>query len=82
MKEETLERLRYFCQWKIKKRTCDKDMNIIYSADTTRSIGMCQEHFEQFCELQELGKDDEAREKIGLKPRKVSYYQATQQKEV
>ena len=31
---------------------------------------MCADHFAKFCELQEKGKEDEARASIKLKPRK------------
>lgn len=30
---------------------------------------LCKEHWEQFCECQDKGKEDQARLKMGLKPR-------------
>jgi len=67
--EDRLEKRRYFCQWRTKKRKCDKEADVIYEVET-KGVGMCQEHFEQFCDVQEKSGDEKAREKIGLNPRK------------
>ncbi len=57
------------CDWRDRKKCRIKSM-VIYSVEARSSKEMCQEHFTEFCKLQDEGKEDIARHKIGLKPRK------------
>jgi len=68
MDDDKIEQMRYFCQWrKTKKKKCLLPADIVYNDNCTYGVGMCQLHFESFCELQEKGKRNKARQKIGLK---------------
>ena len=66
------ERKQDLCQWRKKrsKKRCNKIANVIYSVDTKHGVGICTECFDLFCKMQEDGKDAEAREILGLRPRK------------
>ena len=70
MDEEKVEKMRYFCQWKSRKKKCLQVADIIYEVECKHAVGICQEHFNMFCELQEKNKWNKAREKVGLKPLK------------
>jgi len=81
MASDSTERKRDFCQWPLrKKRRCNRKATIIYEVETRNGIGMCQEHFDKFCEMQENGHDEKARSLIGLPSRKTPYSQKEQEK--
>ena len=65
------------CDWRDRKK-CRIKSTILYSVETKSPKEMCQEHFTEFCEMQDKGEEDVARQRIGLKPRKKYKYTANE----
>ena len=59
------------CDWRDRKK-CRIKSTLLYRVEAKSAKEMCQEHFAEFCKLQDENKEDLARGRIGLKPRKRS----------
>ena len=57
------------CDWRDHKK-CRIKSTLLYRVEAKAAKEMCQEHFAEFCKLQDESKEDLARQRIGLKPRK------------
>ena len=55
------------CDW----NKCKNEADISYTKDYNEKCKfMCDEHWKKFCNMSEEDKEDQAREKLGLKPYK------------